>query len=78
MEVIFKDYKIYFFVFLVAFLIAFFEVLREVHIKEKTQRFIKKILGRVVFFKDKIRTYSSSSSSSFENLSGDNPNSSSS
>ena len=64
MEVIFKDYKAYLFVLVLAFLFAFYEVFREAHIEEKARKMTQKLLGRIVFFKDKIKSYSSSSSSS--------------
>ncbi len=64
MEVILSDYKTYIFVFLIAFVLAFYEVLREAKVKERAREVTQKLLGRIVFFKDKVKSYSSSSSSS--------------
>ncbi len=64
MEMILKDYKLYLYLFFIAFLIAVVEVIKEIKLSEKTEQVIKKMWGRVVFFKDKIKSYASSSSSS--------------
>ncbi|GIW63565.1 MAG: hypothetical protein KatS3mg091_367 [Patescibacteria group bacterium] len=48
----------------IAFLTAVIEVTREVYKDEKKLKSIKKFIARIVFFKDGIRIYSSSSSES--------------
>ena len=68
MEVIIKDYKSYLFLLVVSFVIAFWEVAREIKLKEKAQKITQRLLGRIVFFKDKIKSYVSSSSSSDSTL----------
>lgn len=64
MEVILKDYKSYLYLLILAFFVALFEVAREIKLEEKARKVVRKVWGRVVFFKDRIRSYISSSSSS--------------
>lgn len=64
MEVILQDYKTYLTVLVISFLVALFEVFREFKIKEQAKKTVRKIWGRFVFLRDKIKSYSSSSSSS--------------
>ncbi|GIW62897.1 MAG: hypothetical protein KatS3mg090_0723 [Patescibacteria group bacterium] len=55
--------KLIFISLTIGLLTAVIEVVREVYKDEKKLRSIKKFVARIVFFKDGIRIYSSSSSS---------------
>ncbi len=58
------DWRLIVYPFLLAVILGFLEVFYQFIQDEKKWRRIRKFVGRIVFFKDKIKIYSSSSSSS--------------